>query len=145
MRSPPPGMARQPRVASPIGMAECQPQRGPMGVHLARQRQPLLDSSAPVEALGRGPRAAVALAVHRSAIGGVLDDLLGGGVQRPFDHGSLDEATGARVVAFGERDQRGKRCVHAGQRIARSLGDARLVVGVAGVIGAVIDRVKRHA
>ena len=59
--------------------------------------------AARVQALGRGLRAAVALALHQVAVRGVLGHLLGGDVQCGFEHRTLDEVAASAPVALGHR------------------------------------------
>src|SRR5688572_19094739 len=123
-----PAMSVECGVRGPRGITERKTQRVPMRVALARDRQPLFAATARIQALRRGPRAAIAFALHCCAIRAELDDLLGRGVQRTFYHRGFDMTAHAGAIALHETHDRGEGGVHAGERITGTLLDAGLIV-----------------
>ena len=83
-----------------------------------------------VEVLRRRARPAVAGPLEQRAVGGVLDHLLGGDVERGIDHRRLDEAAFAGPVAVLEREQQAEQRVQPGVGVADAVRLEREQVGM---------------
>ena len=121
-------------VAAPDGLAETRP----LLVGRDRDRDPavgaaeLVDLVGAVQVLRRRGRSAVAVALQQRTVGGVLDDLLGGDVERGVDHRRLDEHSLPCAAPMFQGHQQGVERVDAGVRITDRIRLVRVAVGIAG-------------
>ena len=151
--SPSSGDARQLDVRRPCGMAEAGDQVRPLLVGRYRDRHPIVGTSELVEFAGavkvlrcRG-RAAVPLALQQVAVRRVLDDLLGGDVERGVDHRGLDPDAIARAPPMRQGQHQRVEAVHTGVRVADRIRFHRILVGMAGQpgdAGGVLDHVRER-
>jgi NAD(P)-dependent dehydrogenase (short-subunit alcohol dehydrogenase family) len=119
-------------VGGEVGAPDHGGERLPLRVGLAGECEPGLGGVGGVQVLGRSGGTAVAGAGDAPAGGGPLEHGLGRDRERGLDHGCLDQAAHPGAVALVEGHERGDRCVHAAVGVARTAGDAGLVVGVPG-------------
>ena len=91
-------------------------------------RPVVVETGGAVEVLRRGARAPVAGPLEQRAVGRVLDDLLGGDVERGVDHRRLDQRALAGAVAVLEREQQAEQRVQR-RRWGRRRSTARSAGG----------------
>ena len=128
-------------IGRPVRVAEGVDQVRPLRVGGHRDRHPVVGSAelvefaCAVEILRCGGGTAVALALQQVSVGRVLDDLLGGDVERRVDHRGLDSDALPGAAPVCQRQHQRVEAMHAGVRVADRIRFHRILVGMAGQPG----------